>query len=284
MENPSGSNRLFRYDNVKFLAILMVVVGHFAEPYVDRSHAMKSLWIFIYSFHMPLFIFLTGLFSKRVIQRPKFPGEKIYSYIVLFILYKLLLYCTKILCGAKASFSLLSESGIPWFMLSCALFLFFTTLLKKYDSKLVFTFVVFGACLAGYSEKIGDFLCLSRTIVYYPFFLLGYYLEIEALEAVIHNKFVQLLSLTCLLSLAVVCFFCTDNIYPLRPLFMGRNPFSKLSYPPMGRDISYFILCRGFMPASGNFMAGLRTTTFFYELWNKNLTNIFSASTDIIFI
>ena len=63
--NNSIKERIYKFDNIKLLTIMLVVVGHVIEPYVDKSDMFKSLFIFIYSFHMPLFIFISGLFQKR---------------------------------------------------------------------------------------------------------------------------------------------------------------------------------------------------------------------------
>ena len=55
-------------DNVKAFLIICVVVGHFTNQALSGSHALKSLFVFIYSFHMPLFIFINGLFCKKLLQ------------------------------------------------------------------------------------------------------------------------------------------------------------------------------------------------------------------------
>jgi len=52
-------NEKFRdtfYDNLKFFLIVTVVVGHFVSPLTDSSKFCKSLFLFIYTFHMPLFV------------------------------------------------------------------------------------------------------------------------------------------------------------------------------------------------------------------------------------
>ena len=56
--------RIFLFDNLKFLLIMTVVVGHCVYYMTGNSNIMKSIFIFIYSFHMPLFIYLSGLFHS----------------------------------------------------------------------------------------------------------------------------------------------------------------------------------------------------------------------------
>ena len=52
------------WDNLKFLLILLVVVGHFADFFTAESNSFRALFLFIYSFHMPMFFFVSGWFFK----------------------------------------------------------------------------------------------------------------------------------------------------------------------------------------------------------------------------
>ena len=61
------------WDNLKGILIILVVCGHLCERYIDDSNLLYHLWIIVYSFHMPLFIFCERLFRKKII---KAGGEK----------------------------------------------------------------------------------------------------------------------------------------------------------------------------------------------------------------
>ncbi|MBP3356929.1 MAG: acyltransferase family protein [Rikenellaceae bacterium] len=51
-------------DGLKFILISLVVMGHFMEP--SRYTDSVSCWLYsvIYSFHMPLFIWMNGYFYQ----------------------------------------------------------------------------------------------------------------------------------------------------------------------------------------------------------------------------
>ncbi|WP_327582307.1 acyltransferase family protein [Nonomuraea sp. NBC_00507] len=51
-------------DNVKFVLAALVVIGHALRPTVDADSA-RSLYIFIYTFHMPLFVVISGYLSRN---------------------------------------------------------------------------------------------------------------------------------------------------------------------------------------------------------------------------
>ena len=69
------SHRIEYIDALKGFAILLVVMGHtinkfYAEPYYDRmlqDYPMVTMfwWLVIYSFHMPLFMFISGFLFHR---------------------------------------------------------------------------------------------------------------------------------------------------------------------------------------------------------------------------
>ena len=76
-----STKRIYKWDNLKCFLIVMVVIGHFVNQYALISNTMKSLSLFIYSFHMPLFIFLSGLLQKDGHSDVSFNGTN--RYIIL---------------------------------------------------------------------------------------------------------------------------------------------------------------------------------------------------------
>lgn len=52
------------YCNVKLLLMFMVVYGHMIESMIDNVELLMQIYRVIYSVHMPLFLFLSGLFLK----------------------------------------------------------------------------------------------------------------------------------------------------------------------------------------------------------------------------
>lgn len=62
--------REISFDILKAIAIFFVIVGHTIQ-YLGPTDGMDSL-IFgiIYSFHMPLFVAISGYFANRALQLP----------------------------------------------------------------------------------------------------------------------------------------------------------------------------------------------------------------------
>ena len=55
--------REYQYDNLRFLLIALVVLGHLLEIAGEFPHR-ELLYALIYSFHMPAFLFLSGMFAR----------------------------------------------------------------------------------------------------------------------------------------------------------------------------------------------------------------------------
>ena len=86
-EGNKGKTRDYYFDNLKFILIFLVVLGHYCGSYLE-SWLMLGIYNFIYSFHMPLFIFISGYFSRNIAyQRIKDINNLLipYFYIQLYL-------------------------------------------------------------------------------------------------------------------------------------------------------------------------------------------------------
>lgn len=237
MEKIKAENRVFLFDNIKFFLISTVVVGHIIDFATAESDVYKSIFLFIYSFHMPLFIFLSGLFNKN-----RDTKKKVISFIFLGFAIKIILSLANLLISGKASFALLRDGGLPWFMFVMGAFYLISYILRDTDKKLVLIISVLIACFVGYDSSVGDYLYISRTVVFYPFFVLGEMIPSGKLTVLNHNKMLKVVGMAVLLVWGAICLFCVDDVYILRALFTGRNPFSaNPAFEKLG--MLYRLLC-----------------------------------------
>lgn len=59
--------RIALWDNLKLFLIFLVVLGHLSFDYFDSSQMFRTISMVIYTFHMPAFVFISGLFVKGVL-------------------------------------------------------------------------------------------------------------------------------------------------------------------------------------------------------------------------
>ncbi|MCF0134279.1 MAG: acyltransferase family protein [Blautia sp.] len=232
--------RVALWDNLKFLMITLVVIGHFIDCLTKYSDFYKGLFLFIYAFHMPVFLFISGMFhsNKNIKQRILFfLSVGFLQKIVFAMLYAFLLQ-------EELEFSLLSDAGIPWFMFVLAIYTVLLYLLRNQNKMYILAAAIVLSCFAGLDQSVGDFLYLSRTIVFFPFYLAGDMVKSEDVIAVKEKyKWLPLVSLAVLVLWGLVCYSRLEEIYPLRYLFTGRHPFPEqfLQIGPAARLVCYFI-------------------------------------------
>lgn len=218
--------RLYLWDNAKALLILLVVIGHFAQYYMNESNSFKSIWVCIYLFHMPLFIFIAGYFHKNV-----YIVNKVYYYFVLGILLKILLFITGKITGGHPSFSLFSDQSLPWFMFAMAGFIMITYFLKDIDDKFVFLVAIIIGCYSGYDKTVRDTLILSRILVFYPFYIAGVLAKKRNIFLWSNKKNIILVTCGIIICLWVfICFAGLDYVWAVKGLLTGRNPFPNSFY------------------------------------------------------
>lgn len=174
-------NRDYLYDNMKAFLIISVVVGHFASGGTDAGfgvdlelrNLITLLKKFIYIYHMPVFMMVSGRFAKSRINKddwPKVISKVLVPYISAQIL-MLLLCCVVKDDILSKNFSFLNPLYGMWYMFNVAVYTIFTAKVK--DKKWLFPLSVVVALGVGFALSIlwGGF---HRLVCYYPFFLFGY--------------------------------------------------------------------------------------------------------------
>ena len=211
------NKRIALWDNLRFFLILTVVLGHFCEA--QSFYSYQRLFLFIYSFHMPALIFLSGLFHRNTQIK-----EKTAMFFSLYLIMKALIYLVQLSIGKSPSFHLFQEAGLPWFMWAMGIFVPLTYLLRGSRKAVVLTTALVLSCITGFFSFVGDRFVLSRTIVFFPFYYLGSFVSRDSLTSLKKNKLLVSLAFLILLSWFIFC-FAFPELYHLRPFFTGRNPY-----------------------------------------------------------
>lgn len=223
-------NRNPYWDNIRFFLILTVVIGHFVDYNTNRSGLCRATYLFIYIFHMPLFIFISGFFSKNTLSEKKKTFKKAIYYFILFIFYKLFIFVLSFIFNKRIPiFTPFSESGIPWFFLASSIWLVLFYFLKNVKPLPLFIMSILVGSLIGYDKTTGDFLCWSRVLVFLPFFIVGYHTSQNKINAFIEQKRkFYLLALIIFVISAVLIYGNIEYFYKYRGYFTARNSFGNL--------------------------------------------------------
>lgn len=234
-------HRSYYFDNLKLLLIILVVMGHTAEPLISSYNNIKEAYMFIYSFHMPLFTFVSGYFSKNINDDKKF-SHKINNILMPYIIFQILYSVFDIYVIKTQNFkiTLTYPYWEMWYLLS----LFTWSIILPYFSKarhpILVTIII--SIISGYDDNIGYYLSLSRTKTFFPYFLMGYFCRkkyIDILRA-------RIKKVGAILGLIMVWSFM-NSIYSKIDYrwFYGSFPYSQLNglgYPKFMIGILTYIL------------------------------------------
>lgn len=184
-------------DGLKYLLIVFVIIGHSIEPSRYNNIISCSLYSIIYSFHMPLFVWLSGYFYKyRTIREEiKKCSHLLEACIVLHI-------CFTYLCNGELTLrNLVNFNNAPsWYLLSLVCWRLMTSIAldKIRVAKLLIASAVLEVITFVLIPKYGGVLSIMRTFQFFPFFVCGYALRGRINKISIHKKHIIILGIISL--------------------------------------------------------------------------------------
>lgn len=163
--NPAASKRWFRADNIRWILLFNVIMEHtitLTECFPHPVLKLVATWSRLVT--MPGFCFLSGYFSKKT--------DKGYdSAIVDFLIPYLIFNSLFVLIFGSDYPSIFSPTFQYWYLVSMFCWKIMAKTLIKIRGILPISIVV--ALLVGAAPDVNNFLSVSRTIVFLPYFLLG---------------------------------------------------------------------------------------------------------------
>ncbi|MEH7075304.1 acyltransferase family protein [Neobacillus drentensis] len=185
----STSKRSKYFDNAKFILIFLVVFGHLISPLKEKDGILFTLYTVIFLFHMPAFIFISGYFAKGFKKKGYFAKSVkkiLLPYVIFQIIYSIYYY----LNGQEShlEINLLQPHWSLWFLLSLFCWNLLLYVFARFKWMGFFWAVGLGISI-GFIDHVGSYLSISRTFVFFPYFLLGYLLNGDQLKKAIRAKY-----------------------------------------------------------------------------------------------
>lgn len=185
----STTSRSKYFDNAKFILIFLVVFGHMISPYKDQDKVLFTLYTVIFLFHMPAFILISGYFAKGF-KNKGYLLKSVQKILIPYFIFQIIYSVVYFLVGKEKTleFDLFQPHWSLWFLLS----LFFWNLLLYVFARLKWAGLLVAVLLGiaiGYFEHAGSFMSISRTFVFFPYFLLGFLLNGDHLKRIIGAKY-----------------------------------------------------------------------------------------------
>lgn len=196
-------NRLHYLDNLKAILIILVIIGHAIQGSID-NYQHNLFFRLIYSFHMPLFLSISGYFTYKPKYDSLLISKRFIQLLVPFVIWAFI--SPLLLTGSFNSYATLKALLYPdnglWFLYNIFVYSTLFNISEKMSDKYiikqeviicVFSFILFGA-MATFKTK---FNC-TQLCWYFPFFAIGYYIRKYSYFVKIRRN---------------VIVFCTGGIY-----------------------------------------------------------------------
>ncbi|WP_046175214.1 acyltransferase family protein [Domibacillus indicus] len=262
------------FDNVRFFLIFLVVFGHLMRPYVYDSPLIYSLYMTIYSFHMPAFIFISGFFAKGIMRQgylKKTAGKLLVPFVIFQIAYSIFYFWID--HEEAPSVSLLIPEWSLWFLISLFFWNVFLFIVVKWLKRpfLALAVSVAAGLLIGLMSDSLTILSVGRTFVFFPFFLAGYYAKKEWLQPLFRASS-RLLLLLFAAGLFVYYHANTD--------IQIEWTFGSISYAELGAQPLTGVLVRILMYIINVIMIAFVLSivpkkTFFFTPWGRHTLYVY---------
>ncbi|WP_227395705.1 acyltransferase family protein [Jeotgalibacillus aurantiacus] len=269
------SSRDYFFDNAKFLLIFLVVFGHAIQSITQEDPLLMGVYQTIYFFHMPAFILIAGYFAKGVYKSGllfKLFKKLIIPYLIFQVIYSVYYYFLR--NEQNLEIDPLNPEWSLWFLISMffwsLLLLLFNHVLKLKPKAAMLISIGIGL-LIGFVNDYSSVLSLSRTFVFFPFFLAGFYLDRSFFTRIKSRN----LKLVSAFSLIIAFLFMI-----VLPEFSSKWLFGSHSYEDLGMPVETSPLLRlsiyamSFYLTAAFFSLAPESKTFFTK-WGVNTLYVY---------
>ncbi|WP_251519521.1 MULTISPECIES: acyltransferase family protein [Staphylococcus] len=236
-------NRDYFFDSARAVLIMLVVFGHLLQPYKDENIYLSVLYLTIYSFHMPAFLFISGYFAKNAGKEgylEKVSKKLLAPYFIFFVFFSIYYYLTG--KEDKVQLDPFDPVFALWFLLTLFFFHIILVIVKNYKPYYVLPIAIIISLLAGYSQDINNYLSFSRTIMFFPVFYIGFLFD-QRYTSIFKDKRLVIIAIEVL-----ILFYLIYLNHPINPdWLLGDSPYMSLEgkhdlYSPFKRLLLYFII------------------------------------------
>ncbi len=177
MDNQSTKIRNAYWDNIKGLLIVLVVFAHILFQLQETSEIINNVVDYIYMFHMPAFVFVSGYFGK---------SERAHSFESIVKLIFLYFIFNSIMGFIYGFNSLLQPMYSYWYLVALIIWRLTAHYIAKF--KKIKLILMVTALFVGFYSSVDNTFAAARIIGFYPFYMSGYLLSEDKSNELINKK------------------------------------------------------------------------------------------------
>ncbi len=172
---PTGRIRDPFFDNAKIVLIVLVVVGH-TWSQLPESRAVVWAYDFLYAWHMPAFVVVTGYLSRSMTWERDRLWSLVATLAVPYVIFESALTFVHVrFGGAEVNDFLLVPHSPMWFLVALIGWRLMTPLFLRIPRPAGLLVAVAASLVVGFTTY--ETLAVNRILGFLPFFVLGLHLR-----------------------------------------------------------------------------------------------------------
>ena len=193
--------RVAYLDNARYWVMLLVVIGHSLTEFVVMDSA-RGVYTWIYSFHMPFFILISGYTARRFIGDFRQIRRIVSTLIVPYLLVETSLQLiTKHYDGKPKHLEILSPQWLGWFLAALFIWRISTPIWRALKYPITTSIVI--SLLVGLIE-VPNVLALPQVLGLLPFSVIGLHMNRELFTKLADLR-IRIASVVVLVTWFVIC-------------------------------------------------------------------------------
>ena len=163
------------WDNARFVAITLVIVGHATLELISKSDPAYSVYLFVYLFHVPVFVAVSGHFAQSSPLRAADLRKLFRQLVVPYLLFETIWTGIHWAISGTLSLDYTTAWWTLWFLIALVVWRLLLPLLVTLRFPMTISLAI--SVGAGYVGGLDDRFALARTLGLLPFFVLGWKLK-----------------------------------------------------------------------------------------------------------
>lgn len=265
--------RIAYFDNAKGILIIFIILAHVLSLCSSYYNYNDDFFKFATLFMLQCFFFISAYFASKS-KTPK--KKRILNLLKTYLIWQTIItiYYAFVLNIVEFNLNYMIPRYTLWFLITMIFYNLSEFFLEKSNYKVMIPLSIIIGLLAGFVPLIGETLSLSRTFVFFPFYVIGYYAKDLNLLEKIKTKKIKILSIA--LSIVILIFILNfDNILSIK-ILKGKYSYFDINsfniWAACGQRLLFYILSMivsiGFLnlvPKKENFLTTLgRNTLYIY--------------------
>jgi len=168
------SSRVALWDNAKFAAIALILIGHAIVPLKAGSDVAASFYYLINAFHVPAFALVSGYFS-RADPTGRHRLRVFTDLLVPYVIFEVIARVLVVALTDDPLTKLTASTWVTWFLMSLAIWRIILPYIAMIRFPLLFALAI--SLGVGLLPDVNTTFALRRTLGFLPFFILGWWLK-----------------------------------------------------------------------------------------------------------